>query len=158
MSILARLVLWAADHTRRCSVTIAGPAQFARFRLIRFTPKLHRCAQKPHGISSMSARIVQSMFLQMTQIIVQGSVSREGIDMRAEIGNLVFPYTSDGLMNLALAVREIMRDAKRATQPLGKNRTPAAPATSGNSDSNGGASARLNGILYKYSCCTKICV
>jgi hypothetical protein len=35
VSILARLVPWAADRARRCCVTVAGTAQFAVFCLIR---------------------------------------------------------------------------------------------------------------------------
>jgi len=42
----------------------------------------------------MSARIDQSMFLQMTQIVVQSSVRRKGFDMRADIDNLVFLSTA----------------------------------------------------------------
>ncbi len=71
-------------------MTITGTVQFALFRLIRFTPKLRRCAQKPHGASSVSPRIDQSKFLQMTRIIAQRSVSRMGIDLNADSGKLAF--------------------------------------------------------------------
>ena len=37
LSILVRLVLWAAERARLWCVTIAGIAQIASFRLIRFT-------------------------------------------------------------------------------------------------------------------------
>jgi len=102
-----------SDHCRNCSVRLIPPYSTALFRPIRFTPKLRRCARKPLGFSSFSARIDQSMFLQMTQIVVQNSVSRKGIDMCADIANLVFLSTSDGLKNLVPAFNKIMCDAKR---------------------------------------------
>ena len=82
------------DPRRNCSVRLIPPYSTALFRLICFTPKLRRCSQKPNGFSSMSARIDQSMFLQMTQIVVQSSVRRKGFDMRADIDNLVFLSTA----------------------------------------------------------------
>ena len=147
-----------SDHCRNCSVRLIPPYSTALFRLIRFAPKLRRRAQKPHGSSSVSARIDQSKFLQMTQIVAQRSVSRMGIDLNADSGKLAFPPTIDGLKNLALRFIRSCATRRGATYPLDRNRTPTAPATSGNSGSNGGASARLNDTLYKYSCCTKICV
>ena len=83
-----------SDHRRKGSVRLIPPYSTALFRLIRFAPKLRLSAQKPHGSSSMSARIDQSMFLQMTQIVVQSSVRRKGFDMRADIDNLVFLSTA----------------------------------------------------------------
>ena len=85
MSILARLVLRAADRARGWCVTIAGIAQIALFRLIppystalfrliRFTLKLRRCAQKPHGSSTVSARINHAKSFQMKQIVPQSTV------------------------------------------------------------------------------------
>ena len=59
LSIFARLVLWAAYRARWWCVTIAGIAQIALFRLMRFTLKLLRRAQEPHGSSSMAAGIDQ---------------------------------------------------------------------------------------------------
>ena len=59
-----------------------------------FHPQTASLLQKPNGFSSMSARIDQSMFLQMTQIVVQSSVRRKGFDMRADIDNLVFLSTA----------------------------------------------------------------
>ena len=91
-----------SDRCRNCSVRRILPYSSALFRLIRFTPKLHRCAKKPHGFSSMSARIDQSKFLQMTQFIAQSSVNCMGIDLNAASGKLAFPPTIDGLKNLAL--------------------------------------------------------
>jgi hypothetical protein len=66
-------------------VTIAGIAQIALFRLIppystalfrliRFTLKLRRCAQKPHGSSTVSPRINHAKSFQMKQIIPQSTV------------------------------------------------------------------------------------
>ncbi len=85
MSILACLVLRATDRARWWCVTIAGIAQIAffrlippystaLFRLIRFTLKLLRCAQKPHGSSTVSARINHAKSFQMKQIVPQSTV------------------------------------------------------------------------------------
>jgi transcriptional regulator with XRE-family HTH domain len=102
-----------SDHRRNGSVRPIPPYSTALFRLIRFAPKLRRCAQKQHGSSYVSARIDQSKFLQMTPIITQRSISRMGIDLNADSGKLAFPPTSDGLKNLAPAFSKVMRDAKR---------------------------------------------
>jgi hypothetical protein len=102
-----------SDHRRNCSVRLIPPYSTALFRLIRFAPKLRRCAQKPNGSSSVSARIDQSKFLQMTRIMAQHSVSRMGIDLNADSGKLAFPPTIDGLKNLALRFIKVMYDAKR---------------------------------------------
>src|ERR1039458_3850134 len=96
-----------------CSDRLIPPYSTALFRLIRFTLKLLRCAQEPHGSSSMAAGIDQPKPFQMKQIIAQSTVSRRGIDLSADIGKLAFPPTSDGLKNLALAFSKIMCDAKR---------------------------------------------
>jgi hypothetical protein len=84
LSILARLALWAAVRARWWCVTIAGIAQIALFRLIRFTLKLLRCTQESHGSMSMAAVIDQPKPFQMKQIIAQRSVSRWAI--RSERG------------------------------------------------------------------------
>ena len=102
-----------SDHRRKGSVRLIPPYSTALFRLIRFAPKLRRRAQKPHGSSSVSARIDQSKFLQMTQIIAQRSVSRMEIDLNADSGKLAFPPTFDGLKKLALRFIKVMCDAKR---------------------------------------------
>jgi hypothetical protein len=62
----------------------------------------------------MSAGIDQPKPFQMKQIIAQRSVSRRGIDLRADISKLAFPPTSDSLKNLALAFSKVMRNAKRS--------------------------------------------
>jgi hypothetical protein len=102
-----------SDHRRNGSVRLIPPYSTALFRLIRFVPKLRRCAQKPHGSSSVSARIDQSKFLQMTRIIAQRSASCMRIDLNADSGELAFPPTSDGLKNLVPAFSKVMCDAKR---------------------------------------------
>ena len=102
-----------SDHRRNGSVRLIPPYSTALFRLIRFAPKLRRCAQTPHGSSSLSARIDQSRFLQMTRIIAQRSVSRMGIDLNADSGKLAFIPPIDGLKNLAPRFIKIMCDAKR---------------------------------------------
>ena len=147
-----------SDRRRNGSVRLIPPYSTALFRLIRFAPKLRRCAQKPHGSSSVPARIDQSKFLQMAQIIAQRSISRMGIDLNADSGKLAIPPTIDGLRNLALRFIKVMCDAKRRNRSARQEPNATAPATFWNSGSNGCASARLNGILYKYSCGTQICV
>jgi transcriptional regulator with XRE-family HTH domain len=102
-----------SDHRRNGSVRLIPPYSTALFRLIRFAPKLRLCAQKPRGSLSVSARIDQSRFLQMTRIMAQRSVSRMGIDLNADSGKLAFPPTIDGLKNLALRFIKVMYDAKR---------------------------------------------
>jgi hypothetical protein len=54
-------------------LTIAGIAQIALFRFIRFTLKLRSCAQKPRGSSTMSARINHAKSFQMEQIVPQST-------------------------------------------------------------------------------------
>jgi hypothetical protein len=93
-----------SDPCRNCSVRLLPPYSVR--------PKLRHCAQKPHGSSSVPARIDQSKFLQMTRIIAQRSVSRMGIDLNADSGKLAFPPTIDGLRNLALRLIKVMCDAK----------------------------------------------
>jgi len=102
-----------SDHRRNGSVRLIPPYSTALFRLIRFAPKLRLSAQKPHGSSSVSARIDQSKFLQMTQIVVQCSVCYKGIDLNAGSGKLAFIPPIDGLKNLALRFIKVMYDAKR---------------------------------------------
>jgi hypothetical protein len=53
----------------------------------------------------------------MKQIVTQSTVSHWGIDLSADIGELAFPPTGDGLKNLALAFSKIMRHAKRRNIP-----------------------------------------
>jgi hypothetical protein len=55
-------------------MTIAGIAQIALFLPIRFTHRLRRCAQKPHGSSTLSARINHAKSFQMMQIVPQSTV------------------------------------------------------------------------------------
>ena len=102
-----------SNRRRNGSVRLIPPYSTALFRLIRFAPKLRRCAQKPHGSSSVPARIDQSKLLQMAQIIAQRSISRMEIDLNADSGKLAFPATIGGLKNLALRFIKVMYDAKR---------------------------------------------
>jgi hypothetical protein len=44
---------------------------------------------------------------------VQCTICHRGIDLSADIGKLAFTPPSNGLKNLALAVREVMSEAKR---------------------------------------------
>lgn len=57
-----------------CSDRLIPPYSTALFRLIRFTLKLLRCAQEPHGSSSMAAGIDKPKSFQMKHIIPQSTV------------------------------------------------------------------------------------
>jgi len=48
---------------------------------------------------------------------VQSTICDIRIDLSADIGKLVFSSSGNGLENLALAVREVMTDAKRRHIP-----------------------------------------
>ncbi len=62
------------DHCRNCSDRLIPPYSALFDRLIRFTLKLRRCAQKPHGSSTVSARINHAKSFQMKQIVPQSTV------------------------------------------------------------------------------------
>jgi hypothetical protein len=49
----------------------------------------------------------------MNKIVAQCTVCHRGIDLSADVGKLAFSSSSNGLENLALAVREVMSNAKR---------------------------------------------
>jgi hypothetical protein len=53
----------------------------------------------------------QSTPFQMRQIIAQRTVSRTGIDLSTDFGNLAISPTGTGVKNLALAFSEIVRHA-----------------------------------------------
>jgi len=62
------------DHCRKFSDRLIPPYSTALFRLIRFTLKLRRCAQEPHGSSTVSARINHAKSFQVQQIVPQSTV------------------------------------------------------------------------------------
>ncbi len=53
----------------------------------------------------------------MKKIVAQCTICHRGIDLSADIGKLAFSPPSNGLKNLALAVREVMSDPKRRHIP-----------------------------------------
>ena len=53
----------------------------------------------------------------MKEIVAQCTICHCGIDLSANIGKLVLSFSSNGLRDLALAVREVMSDAKRRHMP-----------------------------------------
>jgi hypothetical protein len=65
----------------------------------------------------MSAGIDKPKPFQMNEIVTQGTISHGRIDLRADISKLAFSSSSNGLKNLALAVRKVMSDAKRRHVP-----------------------------------------
>jgi hypothetical protein len=72
------------DHCRICSDRLIPPYSIALFRLIRFTLKLRRCSQKPHGSSTVSARINHAKSFQMKKIVPQGTMGNRRIDLCAD--------------------------------------------------------------------------
>ena len=50
---------------------------------------------------------------QMEEIVAQCTICHCGIDLSADMGKLAFSFSRNGLKNLALAVCEVMSDAKR---------------------------------------------
>jgi hypothetical protein len=53
----------------------------------------------------------------MKKIVAQCTVCHRGIDLSADTGKLALSFSSNGLKDLALAVREVMSDAKRRHIP-----------------------------------------
>jgi len=53
----------------------------------------------------------------MKEIVAQCTICHRGIDLSADTGKLALSFSSNGLKDLALAVREVMSDAKRRHIP-----------------------------------------
>jgi hypothetical protein len=100
-------------------VTIAGIAQIALFRLIRFTLQLRRRAQKLRGTSTMSARINHAKSFQMKQIVPQSTIGNRRIDLCADIRTLLTYTDCDDIENRLEGRKESSEEIAEESCPEG---------------------------------------